>query len=47
MANHEGIKKSVVSSGNVRKNMLKAYHYEPYQAGAGGKAGGKHQGQLK
>ena len=29
VTNHEGIKKSSVSKGNVRKNMVKVYHYEP------------------
>ena len=27
--NHEGIKKIRVSSGSVRKNTVKVYHYEP------------------
>ena len=29
MPNHEGIKKTSVSKGNVRKNTVKVYHYEP------------------
>ena len=31
VANHEGIKKTSVARGNLRKNIMKAYHYEPYK----------------
>ena len=34
MANHEGIKKLHLACGNVRKNTMRAYHYEPYKYSA-------------